>query len=145
VEEVFLLLGRPAGVAEADRNRDEDDGPGGGPGRGRGSFSGRGGGPPNFDLMRQRQLAEIAKLPKSEQAAAKAEFDEREQFFTALREVPEADRRAKMEEYFNKPENQDKMADRKMRGDERKTPEQRLQKYQSYVQKKAAIVNSRSK
>ena len=141
VEEVFLLMGRPAGVAESDRNRDEDDG---GPGRGRSSFGGRGG-PPNFDLMRQRQVAEIAKLPKGEQAVAKAEFDEREQFFTALRDTPEADRRAKMEEYFNKPENQDKMADRKARGDERKTPEQRLQKYQSYVQRKAQVVNSRAK
>ena len=62
-----------------------------------------------------------------------------------MRDTPEADRRAKMEEYFNKPENQDKMADRKARGDERKTPEQRLQKYQSYVQRKAQVVNSRAK
>ena len=142
MEEVFLLLGRPAGVAENDRgDRDDEDRPGrpprGGPGDSRR--------PPNFDMMRQRQLAEIAKLPASEQAAAKAEFDGREQFFTAMRDLSSDERRAKMEEFFNKPENQDKMADRKMRGDERKTPEQRLQRYQRYVEKKQAVVNSKTK
>ena len=150
VEEVFLLLGRPAGVAESDRNRNEDDGPGGPPGSsGRSSrgFSSRGGsgGPPNFDLMRQRQLAEIAKLPASEQAAAKAEVEEREKFFAELRELPEDQRRAKAEEFFNKPENQDRMADRKTRGDERKSPEQRLQKYQSYVTRKQAAKSAQTK
>ena len=92
-----------------------------------------------------RQLAEIQKLPAGEQAVAKAEFDEREKFFTELRTLPEEERRPKMEEYFNKPENQEKMADRRTRGEERKTPEQRLQKYQKYVQKKQQVVNSKAK
>ena len=151
MEEVFVLMGRPVGLAESDRDRADRDGedrPGRPP---RGSGGGGGGGgagdsrrPPNFEMMRARQLAEIAKLPASEQAAAKAEFDEREQFFTSMRDLSSDERRAKMEEYFNKPENQDKMADRKARGDERKSPEQRLQKYQRYVEKKQEIVNSRT-
>ena len=134
VEEVFLLLGRPQGVAESDADRD-DDGPGGPP-RGRGGPPGgsRGGG--NFTLQRDRQLAEIAKLPASEQPAAKSEFDEREKVFAAVRDLPEAERRAKLEEIFNSPEMQDRMADRKMKSDERKSPDQRVAKYQKYVARK---------
>lgn len=143
MEEVFLLLGRPAGLVENERDRDRSDRDD--EGRPPRSSGGSRGGPPNFDMVRQRQLAEIAKLPASEQATAKAEFAEREQFFTAMRDLPSDERRAKMEEYFNKPENQDKMADRKMRGDERKSPDQRLQKYQHYVEKKQAMANSKTK
>ena len=134
VEEVFLLMGRPQGVAEADSDRDDDGGPGGSP-RGRGGPP-RGGG--SFTLMRDRQLAEIAKLPASEQPAAKAEFDERDKLFASVRELPEAERRAKLEEIFNSPDMQDRMADRKMKSDERKSPDQRLAKYQSYVARKQA-------
>ena len=138
VEEVFLLLGRPQGVAEAEVDRDEDGGPGGpprgrgGPGDGRPGGS-RGGNP---TLMRDRQLAEIAKLPASEQPAARAEFDERDKLWASVRDLPEAERRAKLEELFNSPEMQDKMADRKMKSDERKSPDQRIAKYQKYVAKK---------
>ena len=143
MEEVFLLLGRPAGLVENERDRDRSDRDD--EGRPPRSSGGSRGGPPNFDMVRQRQLAEIAKLPANEQAAAKAEFAEREQFFTAMRDLSSDERRAKMEEYFNKPENQDKMADRRTRGDERKSPDQRLQKYQRYVEKKQAMANSKTK
>jgi len=139
MEEVFLLLGRPAGVVEADTDRDRDED--GRPPRGRGGPPGGG----NFTLMRERQLAEIAKLPASEQPAARAEFDEREKLFASIRELPEAERRAKMEEYMSKPENQDKMADRAAKRDERKTPEQRIAKYQKYVATKQQILNSGKK
>jgi hypothetical protein len=135
VEEVFLLLGRPQGVAESDRDRDDDGSPGGPP-RGRGGPGGSRGG--NFTLMRDRQLAEIAKLPASEQPAARAEFEEREKLFASVRDLPEAERRAKLEEHFNTPEMQDKMAERKMKSDERKGPDQRVAKYQSYVARKQA-------
>ena len=89
--------------------------------------------------MRARQLAEIAKLPSGEEAAARAEFDERDKLFTAMRELPEGERRGKMEEFFNKPEIQDKMEERRTGSEERKTPEQRLQRYEKYVQKKQQI------
>ena len=55
-----------------------------------------------------------------------------------MRDLPEAERRAKLEEHFNTPEMQDKMAERRMKSDERKSPEQRLAKYQSYVARKQA-------
>ncbi|MEQ1854244.1 MAG: hemophore-related protein [Chthoniobacteraceae bacterium] len=140
LEEVFLLLGRPAGIAEGDRPR-EEGGEDGRPRRG----GPDGGGLRNFELFRQRQLAEIEKLPAGEQPAARAEFDERDKFFSALQSVPEAERRAKVEEYFNNPANQERMAERRMSSEERKTPEQRRERYQKYVQKKQQAMNSQKK
>jgi hypothetical protein len=134
VEEVFLLMGRPPGAETADAGRDRDDDFSPGPPRGRGGPGGRGPNP----QMRERALAEIAKLPPSEQPAAKAEFEERDKFFTAMRDLPDEERRAKMEEFMSKPENQERMADRQAMGGERKTPEQRIAKYQNYVAKKQA-------
>ena len=147
-EEIFLLMGRPQGeTADSGRDRDDDFGfGGGGPSRGsRGSFGdGRSrGGPPNFALMRERQLAEIAKLPKADQAQAQAEFDEREKFFAALKDLSDEEKRAKIADYMSKPENQDRMADRQTKRDERKTPEQRLAKYQKYAANKQQVINSK--
>ena len=152
-EEVFLLMGRPPappGSETADAGRDDGDdfgfgGFGGGPPRGRGgsgdSRSGRG---PDFTLVRERQLAEIAKLPADEQAAAKAEMEEREKFFASLKDLSDDERRAKFAEMANSPANQDKMADRQIKGGERKTPSQRLAKYQKYVAKKQQILSSKT-
>jgi hypothetical protein len=132
-QEVFLLMGRPAGVAESGRGRDDED-----PGGRRFSGGGDRGRAPDFSLMRARQLAEIEKLPASEQPAARAEFDDREKFFASLRDLSSDERRTKMEEFFNSPENQNRNDDLRARSDERKSPEQRLQRYQQYVQKKQA-------
>jgi hypothetical protein len=149
VEEVFLLLGRPAGIAEAERRPEDDTGPFDfRPGRGPAPTGGGSrGGPPAFDreLMRQRQLAEIEKLPKSEQAAAREEFEARDKFFSSLYGLPEDERRKKVEEYFNSPENQERMMDRRLGSEERKTPQQRLERYQRYVQKKQQAMNSKDK
>ena len=150
-EEIFLLMGRPQGSETSDsgrdRDRDDDFGfGGGGPPRGSrgGSSDGRSSrGSSNFSLMRERQLAEIAKLPAGEQESAKAEFDEREKMFSSLKDLSDEERRAKMADYMNKPENQDRMADRQTKGNERKTPEQRLAKYQSYVSNKQNVTNSK--
>ena len=143
MEEVFLLMGRPQGSETADARREDDGPPGGfgGPPRERSSSGGGrtdGGRGPNPSQMRERQLAEIAKLPADEQAVAKAEFDERDKFFAEMRDLPDDQRRAKMDEFMSKPENQDRMADRQAMGGERKTPQQRIAKYQSYVAKKQA-------
>lgn len=93
--------------------------------------------------MKERQLAEIAKLPASEQATAKAEMEEREKMFASLKDLSDEERRAKLAEYMNKPEVQDRMADRQAKGNERKTPDQRLQKYQKYVNNKQQMINSK--
>lgn len=145
-EEVFLLMGRPVGsteTADSGRDRDDDFGPGGGPPRGPRGDRDRDGKRrgPDFSMVRERQLAEIAKLPASEQATAKAEFEEREKLFSSLKDLPDADRRAKLEEFMNKPEVQDRMADRAAKSGERKSPDQRLQKYQKYVNNKQQQTN----
>ncbi len=144
-EEVFLLMGRPAGtpeVADGGRgDRDDDFGIGGGSIRTRGPRTDRDGKRPDSSQMRERQLAEIAKLPAAEQATAKAEFEEREKLFTSLKDLPDADRRAKLDEYMNKPEVQDRMSERAAKGSERKSPDQRLQKYQKYVNNKMQQTN----
>ena len=148
-EEIFLLMGRPAGspgsdTADARRDDGDDFGFGGGPPRSRGgSGDSRGGRAPDFKLMRERQLAEIAKLPADEQGAAKAEMEEREKFYTSLKDLTDEERRAKFAEMASNPANQEKMADRQIKGSERKTPEQRLAKYQGYVAKKQAILSSK--
>ena len=144
VEEVFLLMGRPPSAETADAGRDDDFGFGGfgGAPRGRGgSDQGRTGGSrsPNFTLMHDRQLAEIAKLPVSEQASATAEMDEFEKLRASMRDLSDEERRAKMDEFMSRPENQERMADRQAKGNERKTPDQRLAKYQRYVANKQAI------
>jgi hypothetical protein len=135
-QEVFLLMGRPVGSAENDRDRDGDEP--GGPPRRPGGDRGR---PPDFSQTRARQLAEIEKLPASEQPAARADLEA----FAAMRELPEEERRAKMEEFFSKPEMQDKMEERRTRSEERKTPEQRLQRYEKYVQKKQQMKEAAKK
>ena len=122
VKEVFFLQGRPPGVAETD----EDDGP----------PRGGGGGPPNFELTRQRRLNEIAKLPASEQTAAKAEFEEMDKVFAEVRQLPQEERRAKIQEIMSRPEMADRMDDRRTARDELRTPEQRQKRYQRYVERK---------
>jgi hypothetical protein len=50
-----------------------------------------------------------------------------------------------VEEYFNNPANQERMAERRMSSEERKTPEQRRERYQKYVAKKQQAMNSQNK
>jgi hypothetical protein len=146
VQEVFFLMGRPPRTADSDQNPDrdrerDDDGLPGGPRFGRGGPGGSRGA--SFTLMRERQLAEIAKLPPSMQKSAKAEFEEREKFFASLRDLSDDERRAKFAEYMNNPANQDSMQNQQMKGNERNSPEQRLAKYQTYVAHKQAVLSAR--
>jgi hypothetical protein len=143
MEEVFLLMGRPSGSADAgsDRDRGDDLLPGGfgggGPPRGsRGGSSSGGSRDGDRKMMRERVLAEIDKLPASEQAQAKADFEERDKMFASMRDLSDEERRAKMEEMMSRPDVQERMADRQIKGSERRTPEQRRSKYESYVAKK---------
>lgn len=124
VKEIFFLQGRPPGAPEAD---DEEGPPRGG---------GGGGGRPDFDLVRQRRMNEIAKLPASQQASAKAEVEEMEKIFADVRGLPQEERRAKMQEIFSRPEMMDRMDDRRLARDELRTPEQRQKRYQKYVDRK---------
>ena len=46
---------------------------------------------------------------------------------------------------MSNPANQERMVDRQMKGNERRTPEQRIAKYQSYVARKQAAQSSAKK
>ena len=83
-------------------------------------------------------------MPAAEQPAAKAEFEEMEKFRTSLKDLTDDERRAKFAEMANSPANQDRMADRQIKGSERKSPEQRLAKYQNYVAKKQAATSAKN-
>ena len=88
------------------------------------------------DTNSSANLNEIAKLPASQQSAARAEFEEMDKVFAEVRDLPREERRAKMEEIFSRPEMQDRMDDRRLSRDELRTPEQRMKRYRKYVERK---------
>ncbi|SRR5581483_3752461 len=88
------------------------------------------------EIMEARAQAEIEKLPASERPAAQARFNKEREFWKTVRDLPPDQRQAKIEEHFNDPEVQQAMDDRQARNDARRTPEQRLQRYQRYVNTK---------
>lgn len=91
------------------------------------------------NAMEERMQAEINKLPPDKRAAAQAEFDERKQFFTSLRELTPEERRAKIEEYMSQPGNADRMDQGMAQRDARMAPQQRIQRAQKYVDRKEAV------
>lgn len=144
VLEVFVVTKR-----EREEGRPDREGP---PGEDGGRFAGfgrRGPRDPNrpepTDEERERmraafearQQAEIEKLPPDQRAAA----EERHKFFTSLRDLSPEERRAKMEEFFSSPANQERMEQRMSERDARMTPDQRVQKAGQYVQRKQAARN----
>lgn len=146
VSEVFLIQkndreGGPQITGEGDRER----------GGGRFGFN-RGEGntddPAERDRRRQmfadRVQAEIDKLPADKQAAAKERFEERRKFFEGLRDLPEAERRAKIEEMMSNPANQERMEARESERMARMTPDQRVDRSRSYVERKQSAMKGTS-
>lgn len=136
IQEGFFLYARGARPDEggprpdgATAGRPPWDGAGGGGGRPRREGM-------NPEWVAQRAEAAIAQLPKEAQAAAKAELNEMRQFWTEVRSLPDDQRRAKMEEFFSRPDVQEKMAARQEARDNRRTPEQREQRMKSYIERK---------
>jgi hypothetical protein len=143
-EEVFLLQGerreRPEGEGR-DRRRG-DDGP-----RFAGNF-GDGGRPPGgFDreAMEERIQNEINKLPPAKRAAVQQEHDERRKFFEEMRNLTPEQREAKIQDFMNDPANQARMEDGMNARESRRSPQQRKDRAQSYMQRKAAKNNAAAK
>lgn len=139
--EVFLLRARPS--------RD-DDGFGGG-GRGGpwiGGTSGdgeRGGGWRSMgspERTAERVEAQIALLPKAEQQKARNDFKMMREFWQSVRDLPEDQRRAKAQEFFNRPEVAERMDERRMAREAKMTPKQRVERAQRYLERKAAMKQS---
>lgn len=135
-EEVFFL--------EKGGRRGPPDVTDAGDGRGQRPPGPPGGAGFNREAMEQRVLAEIAKLPAEKQPAAMKEFEERKAFFSSMADLTPDQRRAKMEDFFGRPEVQDRMEERDAQRDARRTPEQRVQRYQKYVQRKAEIKSGKT-
>jgi hypothetical protein len=124
VQESFLI------VARGGRGGDQAGQPGG-------QRFGREG--MNPEWLAQRVEAAIAQLPPDERQAAKSEFDSMRKFWEEVRALPEDQRRAKMEEFFNRPEVQEKMEERMAARDARRSPEQREKRMKNYIERKKQI------
>ena len=139
--EVFLLRARPS--------RDDGDWDSGGRG---GSWIGSGtGNGERGGWMRalgdgkrteERVEAQIALLPKSEQEKARVDASLMRQFWQEVRDLPEDQRRAKAQEFFNRPEVAERMDERRMAREAKMTPKQRVERAQRYLERKAAMKKS---
>jgi hypothetical protein len=86
----------------------------------------------------ERIEAQIALLPKEEQAKAREEFDIMRKFWEEVRDLPEEERRAKAREFFTSPAMAERMEDRRLARDAKRTPEQRNERSRQYFQRRDA-------
>jgi len=94
----------------------------------------------NPEWMAQRAEAAIAQLPPDERKTAQADFDATRKFFEEVRALPDDQRRAKMDEYMNRPDVQDKMAARQDARDTRQSPLQREKRMKTYLERKKQMI-----
>jgi len=137
--EVFLLRARPGG-----REDDDMGGGRGGPWIGdTPAASGQRGG-----WMRElgdaqrteaRVEAQIALLPPSEQEKAREDFKMMREFWQEVRDLSEEQRRAKAQEFFNRPEVAERMDERRTAREAKMTPQQRIERAQRYLERKAQM------
>ena len=135
--EVFLLRARPG-------SEDEDNGRGGSwigrnPDAGEGNGGGwrRAAGDPQATA--ERVEAQIALLPEGEQPKARDDFRMMRDFWQSVRELPEEQRRAKAQEFFNRPEVAERMDQRRLAREAKMTPQQRIERAQRYLERKAQM------
>ncbi len=137
-------------INKSNRPQDGERAAGGGPPSG--DFGGEGGGAPagrrnnadpanprpepNPEWAKERFEAQIALLPKSEQAAARADQEAIQKTFEEVRKLPADQRQARMEQIMNDPAAQDRMAAAQERRDSKRSPEQRANRYRAYVERK---------
>jgi len=136
--EVFLL--RASGERGGDGEWTERGRGGGGwIGRREERDEGRGGwGGMNPESIAERVEAQIALLPKEEQAKAREDFDIMRNFWASVRDLPEEERRAKAREFFTSPAMAERMEDRRLARDAKRTPEQRNERSRQYFERREA-------
>lgn len=146
--EVAWLRKRPErgeGRAWAARENHQPSGDGA-PGAGRPGGERREGGPPrprmNPEWMAERVEAQIALLPKDEQAEAKKDFEDMRAMWASLRELSPEERRVKIEEMMNNPAVQERIEERMAIRSDKRSPAQRAQRYRNYVERKRAAQQS---
>ena len=155
--EVFFLAGRPAQTpdataAEGGERRGGVRGLFGDSGfRGPGGPGGDGTPPDPNDpevskrrqAMEERAQAEIAKIKDAaERARALAEYQQRKADMEEMRKATPEERAAKMEARMSNPETQNRMEAGMAKRDAMKTPEQRVDRYRSYNERKTKATSS---
>lgn len=105
----------------------------------RGEGAGPGGIRGNPEWMAERIQSQIASLPVEERAEAQKQFDEMRAFWAAIRDLPEEERRKKIEEMMSNPEVQARMDERRESRDNKSAPEQRENRMRRYLDRKQQI------
>lgn len=135
VEEVFLLTVQPPRPPQTAST--EDNG-----GRWeftRTVFTPQRGGQRNADWANERVQAQIAALPEGQQAEAKKQMDDMRAFWESVRNLPEEERRAKIEEVMSRPDVQDKMEERMNARDGKTPPQKREDRMRNYLKRKSQM------
>lgn len=102
----------------------------------------RGGNPGDrMRRMGERMQARIDNLPPEQRAAAQDRLNAEREFWQSLRDLPPDERRAKIQERMSDPSMQDRMMDRGAARDSLLTPQQRVDRYRNYVQRREQIKN----
>lgn len=140
VEEVFVIR-----VRTDDPTRTADGGGGDRGGPPDGGFGG-GGGRGNFNPQwaEERTEARLAQLPPEQREQATKDFNEMRTNWERIRALPEAERRAEMEKIFNNPAFQDRMVERMMSRDAKRSPEKRAERFRQYIERKQQMKKSAS-
>jgi len=136
--EVFLMRGPAPGEPEGDE---------GGGWRGRRDWIGsasqsddRSRGPgdaANDDAAAKRTEAQIKLLAPAERDKAREDAAMMREFRQSMRDLPEEQRRAKAQEFFSRPEVQERMEDRRLAREAKMTASQRIERSQRYWNRKA--------
>jgi hypothetical protein len=134
VEEVFLLTVQPPRPQTASATEE-----GGRWEFTRTVFTPQRGGGRNPEWMAERVQAQIAALPEDQKVAAKKQMDEMRAFWESVRNLPEEERRAKMEEMMNRPEVQERMEERMNARDNKTPPQKREDRMRRYIERKNQI------
>ncbi|NBZ94872.1 MAG: hypothetical protein EBR40_00290 [Proteobacteria bacterium] len=94
---------------------------------------------PNPEWMDQRITARINTLPIPKQAEAKKEYEAAKAFRESVKSLSPEERRQKMRERMADPEFVDKMAERMLLRDSRRTAQQRISRAVNYLKRKASV------
>ncbi len=144
VEEFIILAGRPqwTGSPQTAGVNATRGGPGGE------SFRGGGGGrplatPEEIEAWRKLKTeTDLAALPAERRATVQKEVEEMRSLFEEIRALPLEQRRDRITALMDNPAFQERMEQREAARDARRSPEQRLQRYQRYVDRKRQMAQT---
>lgn len=97
---------------------------------------------PKPEWLEERMKAQIALLPKEEQAQAWEDYQAFRAAWEEIRALPEDQRRATMQEMMARPDFQQRIEERIAARDMKRTPEQRAARYRNYIERKREALAS---